>query len=99
MCCVTAVALYTPVLAALLPVCENALHEDYLSQLLHSAAPKVFCWLNGLLTVSRVGNELGAGRPKVASYSTYVGLCLTLITTVCIGALMFTFRFAPSLQA
>ncbi|KAL3160354.1 hypothetical protein ABBQ32_010688 [Trebouxia sp. C0010 RCD-2024] len=41
---------------------------------------------------TRVANELGAGRPRVASYATYVGTYLTLITTVGLGALILLFR-------
>lgn len=40
----------------------------------------------------RVSNELGAGRPKVASQIFHVGLCLTLMATSCLTTIMLVFR-------
>ena len=40
-----------------------------------------------------MGNELGAGRPRLAAYSTAVSLCITLVTTLCTGTLILTLRY------
>lgn len=41
----------------------------------------------------RVSNELGAGRPRVASHASSVSVCLTILLTLAVGALIFVFRY------
>lgn len=41
---------------------------------------------------TRVSNELGAGRPRVAAHASSVSICLCILCTVSVGALLFLFR-------
>ncbi len=41
----------------------------------------------------RVSNELGAGRPRLASHASSVSLCLDVVCTLGVGALIFLFRY------
>ncbi|KAA6421094.1 MAG: hypothetical protein FRX49_09004 [Trebouxia sp. A1-2] len=41
---------------------------------------------------TRVSNELGAGRPHLASHACSVSLCLDVVCTLGLGALIFLFR-------
>ena len=44
--------------------------------------------------VYRVSSELGAGRPRLASHASSVSLCLDVVCTLGVGALICLFRYS-----